>query len=218
MDVRSKLFKLQDLEYKKFHSKLCPNVDKIIGIPIPKLKKIAKDLAKDNIIYKVDNPYYEEIMIEGLSISYGKIDLKEKLDLIDKFIDKIDNWAICDTIVASLKDIKKDKELVWNYVEKWLDSNYEFRVRFGIVIMLDYFIEDKYLDKVLLKIDKIKSDNYYINMAIAWLISICYIKEKERTFMYLNNNNLDNWTYNKAIQKIRESLRVSKNEKEKLKK
>lgn len=217
-EIRNELFSLQDLEYKKFHSNLCPNIDNIIGVRVPEIKKIAKRIVKETKIKYlevVDNKYYEETMIEGLVIAYSKISLSEKINYLKIFVPKIDNWAICDSVSASLKLKQTEMNEFWKYIITYQNSDKEFELRFMIVVMMDYFIDTKF-DEIIKIIDKIKVDYYYTNVAIAWLISFMYISDKTKTISYLKKNNLSNFIHNKAIQKIRESNRVSKEDKEML--
>lgn len=216
------LFELQDKKYKEFHSSLCPNVDNIIGVRIPELRKLAKQIAKENPKEFIENPvkkqYYEEIMLEGFVIGYMKATLEGKLHYLDNFIPKIDNWAVCDCTASTLKFIDKYKKEVWEYMQKYINSKKEFEKRFAIIILMDYYLTDEYIDKVLEIYNKIDSDQYYVQMGIAWAISVCFVKYREKTRKILDNNNLSTFTHNKSIQKIIESTRVDKETKEELKK
>lgn len=219
--LRKQLFQLQDLKYQKFHSNLCPGVSNIIGVRTPDIRKIVKKLLKEDFITYITTPdkkYYEEIMIEGLLIAESKISFIEKVKYLDEFIPKINCWAITDICAASFKLKKDELNLLWNYLKKYENSKQEYELRFMIVMWMDHYLIDDYIDEVLRKIDSIHSSYYYVNMAIAWLISVSYIKYPDITLKYLKNSNLDDWTYNKAIQKIIESNRVSKEEKEKFRK
>lgn len=220
--ILKQLFELQDKKYKEFHSSLCPNVDNIIGVRIPELRKLAKQIAKENPKEFIENPvkkqYYEEIMLEGFVIGYMKATLEEKLHYLDNFIPEIDNWAVCDCTASTLKFIDKYKKEVWEYLQKYINSKKEFEKRFAIIILMDYYLTDEYIDKVLEIYNKIDSDQYYVQMGIAWAISVCFVKYREKTREFLDNNNLSTFTYNKSIQKIIESTRVDKETKEELKK
>lgn len=219
--LRKQLFQLQDLKYQKFHSNLCPGVSNIIGVRTPDIRKIVKKLLKEDFITYITTPdkkYYEEIMIEGLLIAESKISFIEKVKYLDEFIPKINCWAITDICAASFKLKKDELNSLWNYLKKYENIKQEYELRFMIVMWMDHYLIDDYIDEVLRKIDSIHSSYYYVNMAIAWLISVSYVKYPKITLKYLNHNNLDDWTYNKAIQKIIESNRVSKEEKEKFRK
>jgi len=219
-EIRQKLFEMQDLKYQKFHGALCPNVDNIIGVQVPKLRNIAKELAKTNAkeyLELEDISYYEEKVIQGLIIGISKLSIEDTKKYLKKFIPKIDSWAVCDVVCSSLKITNKYQEEMWEFLNQYINSDKEFELRFALVMYLDYFLNEKYIDKVIKNISKIKSDKYYVQMAIAWLLSISYIKQKEKTLEYLKNNNLDDFTYNKALQKIIESYRVSKEDKDLIK-
>ena len=216
--IKQDLYNLADEKYQKFHSSLCPGINNIIGIRVPVLRKYAKELIKEysisEILKDIDDELYEEIMLQAMVIGLSKERFEGKKGYIEEFIPKIDNWAICDVFCAGLKPKKTELSLVWKFIKNYLKSKKEYELRFSIVMMLDYFIIDEYIGSVIEEIDKIKADKYYVQMAIAWCLSICYIKYPKETMRYLKNNNLDDFTYNKAIQKIRESYRVSKEEKE----
>ena len=207
-----------DEKYRKFQSGLCPGINNILGVRIPILRKIAKNMAKgdwEKIISEIDNKYYEETMVEGLIIGYAKMPISNKINYLKSFVPKIDNWAVCDIVCSNLKI--KEKDLLWDFINTYLESKNEFELRFVVVMYMDNFLTDEYIKKVFENINKIKTDKYYVQMAIAWLISVAYVKQKAITEKYLLNNNLDVFTYNKALQKIIESNRVEKEEKEKIK-
>lgn len=211
--IRDELFMLSDENFKKFHSNLCPNVNNIIGVRTPLLRKIAKDLSKNNYSLYLANPYsdyYEEIMIEGLIIGYLKVDNETRFNYIKNFIPKINNWAVCDSFCNNLKFTKKNMNEVWNFIQPYTSSQYEFHIRFAIVMILNFYIVEDYIDEVLNILNNIHHDGYYVKMAVAWAISYCYISFPEKTLDFLKNNNLDKFTYNKSLQKIIESNRVDK--------
>lgn len=216
-DFINYLYSFQDLKYKKFHGKLLKEETNLIGIRVPILKNMAKEIIKNNPeeFLKVNSlTLYEEIMLYGLVISKMKISFNQTLSYLDTFLPYNNNWAINDTVCSSLKIWKKHKEEGFPVIKKYISSNNPWYIRFGLVLLLDYYIDDEYIDKVLEICTSIKNDEYYVKMANAWLISICYIKYKEKTLKIINTNKLDAFTHNKAIQKIRESYRVSKEDKD----
>lgn len=220
-NIRKKLFELQDLEYQKFHSGLCPNVDNIIGVRIPELRKIAKQIANENskeFLENVKTDYYEEKMLYGLVIGYMKCSLEERLLYLDKFVPMIDNWAICDSCITTYKFTKKYKSEIWEYIQKYLKSEKEFEIRFGVIMLMDYYLTDEYIENILQIYNEIKYDGYYVKMAVAWAISTCYVKFPEETMKLLKDNELDDFTYNKALQKMIESYRVDKETKNEIRK
>ena len=219
-DLRDKLFELSDDKFKTFHSRLCPNTDNIIGVRLPLLRQLAKEIAKGdwrNFLSNSKEEYYEEILINGLVIAYAKCDVEERLNYIESFVPKIDNWAICDSFCNTLKFVNKNKEIMWEFIQPYLRSYNEFEIRFAVVIILNYYITEDYINLVLKTLDNIKHDGYYVKMAVAWAISMCFIKFEEKTMAYLKDNSLDDFTYNKSLQKICESLRIDKNTKELIK-
>ena len=220
-EIRKKLNSLSDQEYKKFHSSLCPNAKNMIGVRIPELRRMAKEIANTNgkeFLEKYQFEYYEERMLQGFVIGYMQLTIEERIKYLDKFVPNIDNWAVCDCSVSTFKFTKKNMEVMWKYIQKYFNSSKEFEVRFAIVMLLNYYLEEQYIDKALKILNNIKSNKYYVQMAVAWAISIAFVKYKEKTLKFLQNTKLDNFTYNKALQKIAESYRVDKVTKEEIKK
>lgn len=218
-DFLNKLYSLQDLKYKEFQSKLIIS-DKLIGVRTPELKRIAKVIARSNYLkFFKENRHelYEENLVHGLILGYLKLEFDELKPLVDKFIPYIDNWAVCDMTVANLKVYKKNKtkDIVFNEIKKYISDDNPWINRFGYVLLLEYFIEEKYIDEIFEFCSNYK-DHYYVKMAIAWLISMCYVKYKGRTLTFLKKHKLDVWTHNKAIQKIIESYRVADEDKKML--
>ena len=183
------------------------------------MRNIAKKIAKGNIeefIKFVQNNYYEEVMIQGLVIAHLK---NENLfyENFKVFINKIDNWAICDSFCSSIKIVRKYEEKYFQEAIKLSLNKEEFLSRVGLIIILNHFINENNLKDIFDTLNKIQSDKFYINMAEAWLICEMYIKYLKETKEFLKNNKLNNFTQNKAISKIFDSYRVDKEEKEKLK-
>ncbi len=215
--IRETLFSLADEEYQKFHSSLCPGINNIIGIRVPVLREFAKEIVKGDwrtYLKTAKNEYYEEVMLQGMVIGLAKMELQERLKYIKSFVPQIDNWAVCDVTCAGLKFTKKHMSEMWELIQPYINSNKEFEIRFGVVMLLDFYITEEYIKEVLAILNNIHHDGYYVKMAVAWAISICYIKFPKETMMLLQNNTLDTFTYNKALQKIIESYRVTKEDKE----
>ena len=207
--ITNQLIALQDVKYKDFNKKICPDTNKeMLGIKVPVLRNLAKNIIKDNLynwkefIKEEELTYFEEIQLQGFLIAYSKINFTEKLDYVKQFIPRIDSWAISDTFVPSLKIKKEDLEQYWNFILPYSKSDKEFSVRFSIISMLDYFIIDEYVDKVINVLNNIHHDGYYVKMGIAWTIAEIWIKYNEKGMNFLKNNKLDKFTYNKAIQKM----------------
>ena len=208
---------LKDEEYKKFHSSLVLNSRyEMIGIRLPMMRKIAKEISKTNIeefLKYSQNEFYEEIMIQGLVISYIK-DEKIFYSYFKSHVNKIDNWALCDTFCNSIKIVKNYEEKYFSVATDMCLEKEEFISRTGLVIILSHFISEKNLDIIFNTLNKIKSDKFYINMAQAWLICELYIKHPKETLCFLQHNSLNKFTHNKAISKIHDSYRVSQKDKE----
>ena len=216
-----KLKSEKDEKYKEFHSSLVLNSKyKMIGIRVPRMRQIAKEIAKTNIeqyLNCVKDVYYEEVLIQGLVISYIK-DEPVFYKYFKEFIKKIDNWAICDSFCSSIKIVEKNEEKYFKEAIKMSLNSKEFISRVGLIIILDHFICKNNLDEIFETLNKIESDKFYINMAEAWLVCEIYTKYPEETKKFIQKNNLNKFTHNKAISKIHDSFRVSKEDKEYLNK
>lgn len=227
-ETRQRLKELADEKYRKFQSRLIPGKENILGVRMPKLRKLAKEinngdwrswLILNEEVLKNGTGFYEEVLLRGLVIAGAKdASFREILEETEVFVPYMDNWAVCDGFCSSLKIVKKHKEEFWEFLQPYLDSDKEFFIRFGVVMLLDYYIEEAYLQKLFAVFDKIHHEGYYVKMAVAWAISICYVKFPKETKKYLEENTrLDDFTYNKAIQKACESYRVAEEDKRMLK-
>lgn len=208
MSIRDDLFSLKDEKYKLFHSGLTKTKHEIIGVRLPLLKEYSKSLDCDfEYFNNLNNPYFEEVMLEGLLI--GRLQdielVKERLDI---FISKIDDWSVNDSLVSSLRITKRYKEIIWDYIIKYKDSVNEYEVRFMVVMMMAYYLDNEYINDVLEIIDNINLDFYYVKMGIAWLLATCIVKFEKETLSYLKKCSLDKWTFNKMISKCNDSYRV----------
>ena len=220
--IRKRLEELADEEYKKFHTGLCPKSSEILGVRVPILRNFAKEIVKEGNIEEylenaLDNSY-EEILLQGMVLGLWKTNIENFAKYLEKFIPKINSWAVCDVSVAGFKITKKNMEYMWNFLQKYLKSNKEFELRFAIVMLLDFYITDEYIDEVLQILNNIKNDEYYVKMAVAWTLQVAFVKFPNETMKLLKNNKIDDWTYNKALQKIIESYRVDENTKNEIRK
>lgn len=220
MNVQEKLFELKDNEYALFQARLIPTInrDNIIGVRVPILRKLAKEYIKtDEVTYFLDtlpHKYYDEFMLHGLLLSELK-DYQECIDKVDKFLPYVDNWAVCD--IMSPKIFRKNKEKLLIKIKEWTKSSKTYTCRFGIEMLMTHFL-DKDFKKEYLEIPaQVKSDEYYIKMMIAWFYATALAKHWDEAIIYLEKNSLSTWVHNKTIQKARESLRISKEQKEYLK-
>ncbi len=180
-EIRARLLELADPGYREFHGKLLPGTDNILGVRVPALRKLAKEIVRGGCVFFTDKRN-------------------------DSFA--INNWAVCDVFCSSLKDTAKHREEMWEFLKPCLSSGREYEIRFALVMMLGYFTEQSYLDRSFAVFDSIRHEAYYVRMALAWAVSVYFVKFQEETFAYLKKNRLDDWTYNKALQKITESYRV----------
>ena len=214
------LFKYQDLKYKEFNDKILNNtIYPTIGIRIPVLRNLAREVAKNDYLDYINSKhtYYEEYMIHGLVIGYIKIPFKDKLKLLKKYIPYIHDWSMVDIPVSNLKDFKKNREEGYKFILT-LFNNKPFSIRFGLILLLDYYLNDEYIELVLDIVLNIKNDDYYVMMAKAWLLATAYINYSDKIDYLLNNNLLPKDVHNKTISKICDSYRISNINKDKVKK
>jgi 3-methyladenine DNA glycosylase AlkD len=209
--IKEQLIELAEEKYQKFTAALIPNINNVLGVRLPELRKLAKMIAKSDwrtYLEQADSEYFEEVMLQGMVIGYIQTDSAEFLRYVADFVPKIDNWSVCDSFCIGLKFTLANKETMWEFVQPYLVSKQDYDIRFGVVMLLDYYIEEEYISRVLERLDSIKHEGYYVKMAVAWALSICYVLLPEPTMIYLKSNSLDKMTYNKALQKITESYRV----------
>lgn len=225
-NVRTILQNSIDEKYRDFNKSLVPgDTAPMLGVRLPELRTLAKKIAKENgreyltcleEQEKTGDIYHEELLLHGCIIGYLKCDNAERMKLLDKFIPYINNWAVCDSSCMTYKFMKKDVSEWFSYLLKYAKSDKEYDIRFAVVSMLDHFITEEFIDRVLDVMRAISHETYYVKMAAAWAISVCYVKFPEKTEELFIENCLDDFTHNKSIQKIRESYRVSKEDKERL--
>lgn len=215
MNVKEELLLNQDMKYKEFMLKLLPTIseDKMIGVRIPTLRKIAKKLVNNDFGWD----FYEEIMLHGFIIGYGKFTFNERLDLLDEFVPMIDNWSVCDSVASTLKFINNNKIEFLDYLKKFMYSKNEYELRFAVVILMDYYLDDDYIDFCLNFFKNVKSSYYYVNMAVAWALSAAFVKYQDKVLTIIKNNELSVEVHNMTISKISDSLRIDKDEKEMIK-
>ena len=219
-EIRVELFKMQDMDYRDFNSKLIPTVDKesMIGIRTPDLRKYAKQLGKSSDVIEflqtLPHKYFDENQLHAFIISEIK-DFKNCIDEINRFLPYIDNWATCDQL--SPKVFKKYHNELFEYIKDWLKSEKVYTLRFGIGMLMEHFLDEDFDILYPEIVSKIRSGEYYINMMIAWYFATALAKQYESIIPFIEKRSLDIWTHNKAIQKAVESLRISDEKKEYLK-
>ncbi|SFH57023.1 3-methyladenine DNA glycosylase AlkD [Pseudobutyrivibrio sp. OR37] len=219
-EIKKDLFANQDIKYRDFQSKLTPTIaeNSAIGVRTPLLRKLAKKYYKRedvaDFLNDLPHQYFDENQLHAFIISETK-DFDECIGLLERFLPYVDNWATCDQM--SPKCFKKNHELLKPYLLKWLQSDDTYTVRFAIVTFMSQFLDDDFDENYLKLISEVKSDEYYINMAIAWYFATALAKQYDSAIAYIENNVLDTWTHNKTIQKAIESYRVTDERKSYLK-
>lgn len=216
--VREKLFKYQDNKYGDFIAHLCPNLKReyFIGVRVPNIRKIAKELPEETInifLNQLPHKYYEENLLHGFLIQRIK-DYKICIQEINKFLPFVNNWANSDTMCPKIF-IKHKKELLIE-VKKWLKSKHTYTIRFGVLVLMNFYLDNDFKNEYLMMVSKIKSKEYYVNMMIAWFFATALAKQYSSTIKILENKVLSPWIHNKTIQKAIESYRISSHQKKHL--
>lgn len=215
-DIRNELYKLQDIKYRDFQSKLIPNIDPetVIGVRTPILRKLAKDLSKNedirDFLKDVPHRYFDENQLHAFLIS-GMKDYDECLKELKCFLPFIDNWATCDQL--SPKVFKKHRRELLPEIKKWIKSDETYTVRFGIGMLMEHFLDEDFDVSYPDLVASIRSEEYYVNMMSAWYFATALAKQYEDILPYIENKRLDNWTHNKTIQKAVESFRITDEQK-----
>ena len=210
MSIRDRLIGSSEDGYREFSSKLTPGCDSILGVRMPIIRSICKELIKGDWRSYLSEPgpyYHEEKILRGLVIANAKMDIDERLAHLERHIPLIDNWAVCDSLVFKLDD--KGMEALWNFTLPYFDRPGEYEKRFAAVTMMR-FIDDAHIDRILSELVRVRHDGYYLRMGVAWALSFCYIAYPEKTLEAMDKGDMDTFTYNKTLQKITESLKVDK--------
>lgn len=219
MNVINELQSLQDLKYRDFQAKLIPTIDKstIIGVRMPDLRKLAKKFdEKQAQIFMQDLPhtYYEENMLQSILISNMK-NYDDCIDHLERFLPFVDNWAVSDCI--SPKIFTKNTDKLIEKIKLWAKSSHTYTVRVAICLLMKYFLDEKFKVEYLKIATRIRSEEYYVNMMVAWFFATALAKQWDDVIFVLEDNLLDEWTHNKTIQKARESFRITPEQKQYLK-
>lgn len=218
--ILEKFSELSDPKYKAFNESLIPGTSTAYGVRVPAIRNIARAVIKSGSedFLKVSRPdSYEEIMLRGMVIAGMKLPVSDKLSLIEGFLPLIDNWAVCDTFCGDIKlRSPEEKRLIWEFMEPLFCDPREFYARFVLVMFLGHFVEPDYILRGLGAIEALTQEQYYVRMAAAWAVSVCYVKFPGETLPLLQRRTLPKFTQNKSIQKIRESYRVPKEDKDML--
>ena len=202
--IRKILLENSDEKYRKFSSSLIPNTDNLLGIRIPFLRKFAKSIAKtcaEEFLREKNCEYFEETMLQGMVIGLVKTDIAQRFELIKDFLPKIKNWSVCDCFCCGLKFTKDNRKEVLEFLKPYIKSENEYEVRFAAVMLLDYFVNEEYIDTTLALLNEFTHEAYYAKMAVAWAISICYINYPDKTFEFLKRTKISPWVFNKSDRK-----------------
>ncbi|MBQ1652919.1 MAG: DNA alkylation repair protein [Bacteroidales bacterium] len=218
--IRESLFAQQDLAYRDFHSKLMPGIDieRIIGIRTPQLRKTAKDFAKDaeidDFLSSLPHQYYDENNLHGFIIAEMK-DYDRTIAEIDRLLPYIDNWATCDLIRP--KSFSKNHDKLIKDIRRWMKSSKTYTIRFGIEMLMTHFLDDDFRPEYLEWVASVTNDEYYVKMMVAWYFATALAKQYDATLPIIEQKCLAPWTHNKTIQKAIESYRITDEQKEYLK-
>jgi len=219
-ELRQSLADSAEAEYKSFNDSLVPGIGMSYGIRLPKLRAMAKEILADDWqsflqqFFELSSHSHEEKLLCGFVIAGAKFDFSEQWQMVKQFVPYIDNWAVCDSFCAALKQVGKNLSFVYSELKPYIDSEAQFERRFAVCLLMDYFLLPEYIDDALRIFYEMNSEGYYCAMGIAWALSVCYIKFPQETEALLKKQELTPFVQNKAIQKIRESLRVSAEEKQ----
>lgn len=233
--LRRRLADFTEPSYRAFVSKLLPGVDDVLGVRVPTLRLLARKIAQDcgaeflNAVFHFptrklsDAPSpldlanrrqfesYEERLLVGLVVAETPLNFDARLDAIAAFVPSIDSWAVCDSFSASLRVPNERRDEFWEFLDFCAASERPFEVRFAVVATLNHFLEKNYLDAVFERANRIAArrlGEYYVDMSLAWLVAEAFIRFPDATLKFLAQNDFDDFTFNKSLQKIVESRRV----------
>ncbi len=215
-EIRAELFSCQDLKYRDFHSKLMPDYNKnnIIGVRSPQVRSIARAFSKrediDEFLFELPHKFYEESNVHGFIIC-GFFDYDKTVKYLDDFLPYVDNWATCDLLKP--KAFPKNKDRLINDIDRWLESDKTYTKRFAMGMLMTHFLDEAFKEEYLEKIYTLRSEDYYLNMMKAWFFATALAKQWESSVKVIENNLLDRWSHNKAIQKAIESYRITDEQK-----
>lgn len=218
-EIRSWLLEHAEKKFQEFTSSLIPGSDEILGVRIPALRGLAKQLAKEDwrtYLANARDDSYEEIMLQGMVIGYAKADIEEILKYTAVFIPKIHDWSVNDCFCSTFKIAQKYRERVWDFLMQYRNSESEFEQRVVAIMLMDHFLVEEYIDRVLEVWDTLTHEGYYRQMGVAWGVATAYAKFPEQTHAFLLDNHMDDFTYNKSIQKMLESYRIPQETKQML--
>ena len=215
--LQKRLFELQDTKYRDFHSKLIPNIDKerVIGIRTPMLRQFAKEFGKkteaEDFLAELPHDYYEENNLHMMLLAQEK-DFQRCLEQIESFLSYIDNWATCDLPLP--KCFAKHKEELLGHIRIWIASGETYTIRYGMGVLMRLYLDEDFRSEYLEIPAQVQSEEYYVNMMIAWFFATALAKQWDAAFPYIQEDRLSVWVHNKTIQKAIESYRITPEQKE----
>lgn len=224
LSVKDELLRLAEKGNQAFTASLCPGIEHVLGVRIPDLRILAKQIACADWEAYLDTAgtyYMEERTLQGLVLGYVRVgnQVEPYLKRVSDFVHLINSWAVCDSFAfaGGKSFVEANMDRIWSFVKQWMRSSEEYEIRFGVVMALKYFVDEPHLDELFACFNAIHHDGYYVKMAVAWAVSVCFVKLPKRTWVYLKANELDDFTFNKSLQKIVESYRVDSEIKKKIK-
>ncbi len=219
-DLRERLCALAEPDYQKFSLSLVPGAE-MLGVRLPALRKLAREIASGGAIAFLEEQapavYFEETMLRGMVIGTMRVPLAERLEWTKKFLPQIDNWSVCDSFCASFRVLEEEKSTVWDFLTPYFAAEAPFSVRFAVVMALDHFLDGDFVDRVLAKLQEVQCENYYVQMAVAWCLSVAVAKYPDQTLPLMRSEFWSEAVLRRAISKCCDSRRVPAETKESLK-
>lgn len=216
-EIRQALAEMAEQDYKAFSAALIPGVKNMLGIRLPKLRVMAKQMAAEDwkeYLSWTEFQYFEEVMLQGMILGYVKAPLEEVLVEVRHFIPRIDNWSVNDSFCTTFRLAEKNRDAVWDFLMEYKDSHREYEVRVVAVMLMSHFLVSEYIDKVLEVLSALDVTEYYASMAVAWAYATAWAKFPEKTKAFLTAHPIERETYRKTLQKCMESRRITEEDKE----
>lgn len=209
--IRERLLAMSETEYRDFSAALTPGVETMLGVRLPRLRALAKEIAADSDAYFAEpcGTLFEEIMLRGMVIGCMPCTTEQRMQHMRAFVPLIGNWSVCDSFCCGIREAKKKPEAYWNFIQPYLRSEREFDVRFGVVMLLDHFAHGAWLPRTLEQLAQVSHPGYYVRMAVGWAVSVCYVRDAQQTWEWMRRTALDAETERMALQKIMDSRRVT---------